>query len=480
MCKILRVSLTALTILGLATCGYGASRKPVKAKAVPVKAAVAKAPTGPKVLSIVAGQPFEAVPSTGSSKLSVALCAEETAPATFGVRYNKALTGVSVGAGDLAGPGKITKDNVVVKLVRGDDLVSAEGVDIGPVPVQMWVDVTAPKNTKPGVYKGCIGFSAQGKQIDVEPIEVTVRPIRLIGSSKQYALYTCVGPSGQGAECLASDDYTRFLNGAAKIGFRAVAVNADPTKIGDALNACASAGLLGAVPVVSFARGCGVPTPEDAKAVEAARKTAGLGSVFCFCASEPANEDEVHAAVEKAHVFRQVGLQVGATVADDATAQELLPVVDGLNYRYDMSYVQALINGGSTRTGKWEWYWWDARQSVADNRIRSGVALWRSGLYGCMPVWAPSSTDDKVASLDSLQCEALREGLNDTRYITSYMKALRELKDKKREKDKEYIASTEAYLAAYMSKPLDKITAADMRAFRGKMAEFSAKLGAML
>ena len=95
-----------------------------------------------------------------------------------------------------------------------------------------------------------------------------------------------------------------------------------------------------------------------------------------------------------------------------------------------------------------------------------------------MPVL--TANRDGRASLDSLQCEALREGLNDTRYITTYMKALRELKDKKRQGDKDYIASTEAYLSAFMSKPLGSITTADLRGFRAKMAEFSAKLAAML
>jgi hypothetical protein len=92
----------------------------------------------------------------------------------------------------------------------------------------------------------------------------------------------------------------------------------------------------------------------------------------------------------------------------------------------------------------------------------------------------PANDDDRAESLDSVLCEALREGVNDTRYITTYMKALRELKDKKRDKDKDYIAATESYLSRFMSKPLDKLTPADLRAFRAKMAEFSVKLISML
>ena len=168
------------------------------------------------------------------------------------------------------------------------------------------------------------------------------------------------------------------------------------------------------------------------------------------------------------------------TVSDDAAIQRLMPYVDGINYKYDMPYVQALVAGGTDRTNKWEWYWWDARESVVNNRIYSGIALWKSGLYGCMPFWMPKEGENGSASLDSLLGEALREGINDTRYITTYMKALRELKDKKRVQDKAYIETTEAYLAAFLAKPSEKLTPAELRAFRAKMAEFSIKLAAML
>ena len=76
--------------------------------------------------------------------------------------------------------------------------------------------------------------------------------------------------------------------------------------------------------------------------------------------------------------------------------------------------------------------------------------------------------------------EALREGIDDTRYMTTYMKALRELKDLKRAKDKEFIAATEGYLASFMAQPLDQITPAKLRELKSKMAEYSLKLAARM
>lgn len=469
MYKIMRAALTVIVAVALvATLGYGAAKKP------------SKAPSYPKLLKVVAGQPFEVAPATGSALPSITMCAEETEPATFTARYGKALTGVRAVAGDFVGPGKIGRENVSVRLVRGEDLVSAESVDIGPEAAQFWVDVTAPKGTKPGVYRGNVGFSAEGKLIDAVPIEVNVRALRLIGSSKQYALYTSLGPGAPGESELSLEAYASFLGAVAKLGFRAVAVNAAPSKIGEALNACAGAGLTGGAPVLTFASGASIPAVDDIRAVESARVASGIPTLYYFCANDPKDESELAAALDRSSMLHRPGSHVAATVSDTAAAQKLLPVLDGMNYRIDMPYVQALINGGTTRTDKWEWYWWDARQSVKENRIDAGIALWRSGLYGCMPFWMPKDATDRAENLDSLLCEALREGVDDTRYITTYMKALRELKDMKREKDKYYIATTEAYLAAFLAKPLDKLTPADLRAFRGKMADFSAKLASML
>jgi len=499
MYKLLRLSLTVIVAIALvAALGYCAPKKPSKVPATKLKArkvtvpkvtapklkatkvTAPKMPLYPKVLRVVAGQPFEVAPATGSAMPSITMCAEETEPATFTVRYGKALTGVRVVAGDFVGPGKIGRESVSVRLVRGEDLVSAESMDIGPEAAQLWVDVIAPKGTKPGVYRGNVAFYVQDKLMDAVPIEVNVRALRLIGSSKQYALYTSLGPGEPGESELSPEAYASFLCAVAKMGFRAVSVSAAPSKIGDALNACAGAGLMGGAPVLTFASRVLVPSVEDVRAMESARKAAGIPTLYYFCASNPKDESEVTAALDRSNILHRPGGEVAATVSDDATAQKLLPVLDGVNYRIDMPYVQALINGGKNRTDRWEWYWWDARQSVNENRIDAGIALWRSGLYGCMPFWMPNDSGDRVDNLDSLLCEALREGVDDTRYITTYMKALRELKDKKRENDKYYIASTEAYLSAFMARPLDKLTPADLRAFRGKMAEFSAKLAAML
>ncbi len=480
--KILRVSLTAVAVILLATvaCESAAKKPAPKKPAAKPAAKPAPAVAAPKLVTVVGGQPFETIPASGSSKVSVTLCPEENAAVTFTVRSSKPLNGVMAAASEFVGPGKIPKPNITVRMVSGQDLLSCASIDVGSTPIQLWVNITAPKGTKPGKYTGSVAFLSQNKAMDRVPIEVQVLNLRLIGSSKQYAIYTSLGPGAGGSSEMSGPDYSKFLASAARLGFRAVSVNAEQSRMGEAFAACASAGLSGTAPVLCFALAPAEVSLDQMKAVEELRKSCGMGQLYCFCAHNPATDADTEAAVERARLLRQARHQVGVTVSDDAAIQRLMPYVDGINYKYDMPYVQALVAGGTDRTNKWEWYWWDARESVVNNRIYSGIALWKSGLYGCMPFWMPKEGENGSASLDSLLGEALREGINDTRYITTYMKALRELKDKKRVQDKAYIETTEAYLAAFLAKPSEKLTPAELRAFRAKMAEFSIKLAAML
>jgi len=168
-------------------------------------------------------------------------------------------------------------------------------------------------------------------------------------------------------------------------------------------------------------------------------------------------------------------------IADETALATLKSDVDGVNFHVDLPYVQSLMRCEASRTSsEWEWLWWDARKSATDNRLYAGVGLWKTGLDGCMPAWMPVEGKAALDGASSLQAEALREGIDDTRYLTTFMKALRELKDKKREQDKDFISATENYVANFMKKPLDQVTVGSLCELRSKLAEYSMKLESML
>lgn len=451
-------------------------------------AAVSKAsvPVGPKQLTVVAGRPFDPIPSSGPAKISVVLCPEETEPATFSVRYSKPLSAVRVAAvGDFVGPGTIGRLNFEVSRVSGERLINQVSdstgavfteADIGPAPVQFWVNVTVPRRTPPGLYKGAIGFYYQNKTFDVASMEVQVLPLRLIGSSKQYSVYTEYGPGGTGRAALDGDAYRRFLDSFRKLQFRSVSVNVASADAANTMTVYKAIGLAEPMPVSSYAFGRCVDTQEVAT-VEAGRRASGINKAVYFCADNPTTDEQIEAALALAAIVRQAGGKTIARLSDERALEQLEPALDELCYWVGMPRVQSLIDGSSKPTGwKWQWYWWDARKSVMDNRLYAGLGLWKSGLYGAVAVWMPEEDKAPTDGLNGMLGEALREGIDDTRYLTTYMKALRELKDLKRAKDNDYIAATENYVANFLSRPLDKMTPADLAAFRAKVAEFSMAL----
>lgn len=465
------------------------AKKPAAPKAAP-KAAVKKvaAALRPKVLTVVAGRPFEAVTSSGSSAVSITMCPEETEPATFTVRYGKPLANVKVSAqGDLVGPGKIARSNVAVSRVAdGVNLITtgndSDGTayteaNISSSPTQMWVDVTVPARTKPGTYKGAVAFTSKGKTIDIVPIEVKVLALRLVLSSKQYAVYTSYGPAGEGASQLAGPDYQRFLSSWAKCGFRGVTINAGPNEIADALYAYTVAGLSSPARLVTYAFNSRIPTVDELQVIENAKKSSTISAIHYFSLDNPSTAGEAGTAQLQLNVMHSIRGFTVSRVSDQATLDQIEPLLDGIDYAIDMPGVQSLINGNAKRTSpKMDWLWWDAKKSVWDNRINAGIALWRAGLYGALPLWMPDEGSAPAEGVNSILSEAMREGIDDTRYITTYSKSMRELKDLKRPKDKDYIQSSEDYLNAFMSKPLSQVSAASLMEFRAKMVSFTTGL----
>jgi hypothetical protein len=87
----------------------------------------------------------------------------------------------------------------------------------------------------------------------------------------------------------------------------------------------------------------------------------------------------------------------------------------------------------------------------------------------------------------TVRWEALREGIDDTRYITTLMSALREVKDalkvrgtKNAALAQKTVEGAEAYLSASLAKPLKDLSNRECQEIRLKLAQYTIKLRAML
>ena len=71
---------------------------------------------------------------------------------------------------------------------------------------------------------------------------------------------------------------------------------------------------------------------------------------------------------------------------------------------------------------------------------------------------------------------AVREGVDDTRYLTMFMRYLREVKDLKRAKDADYLESCEAYVNNFLAKDVTAVTYDQLEAFRAKLESMTLDL----
>ncbi len=219
--------------------------------------------------------------------------------------------------------------------------------------------------------------------------------------------------------------------------------------------------------------------------IENIRKSAGIGSIKYLIPGEMEEGTASKAILDKAAEIRSArGAVMICQTTNEPLPEDYINVADELCYPLDSDYVQSLIKGQSKprMSRKWEWYWWNAfDSSPIANRLNSGLLLWKSGLYGAIINWHPASENiDPVAMTKSLTALAIREGIDDTRYLTSFMKVLREVKDLKRPKDKMLLDEAEGYLNSVLASPLHKATPAQLREIRSKIAAYAIKLESLL
>jgi len=129
--------------------------------------------------------------------------------------------------------------------------------------------------------------------------------------------------------------------------------------------------------------------------------------------------------------------------------------------------------------------------------------LWKANLYGAFvgdyeTAYSTDPFDDSIQPsgknaafrpqmltypvqdglISTVQWEAIREGVTDVRYLTTYFAALRECKDNHVAGD--LVKSSAADVAAFLAKPLDQLSDADLQAGRFMIATYAAKLRGIL
>jgi hypothetical protein len=131
---------------------------------------------------------------------------------------------------------------------------------------------------------------------------------------------------------------------------------------------------------------------------------------------------------------------------------------------------------GTAGTGTPGWWHWDAGTATAlENRLRCGALLWRSGLSGALVEIGP----DAPASPDwPLRWEGVRQGVLDSRYLTTFFSLLRQLKDKDRTSP--VPAQAEVAVAATLNGVMEHPSPEAVDRFRSLVVAWILKLGRMV
>lgn len=371
---------------------------------------------------------------------------------------------------------------------------------------QFWITVSVPRNTVAGHYIGNFLVSGKGLTAPVPVrMDLNVLPLRLLNPAKQYAINLRSRldpapsplPSADG-RALATDFVSKDildvqLADIAAHGFRYVTLYDSPTTLADAVAERKRLGF--GEPFVY--RG---DAPTDA--VEAARKAAGLSPFVYYQDPTPLADTQTRVAA-----LSKAGINTAAYIGGAEGVKALQDSVSLALDNRDMPYAQDLIRTKGKRTFQtrdW-WYWPAATEAPHTNRLDAGYLLWRANLYGAfVPEYqAAFGTDPYDESgagaspllsafrpqmltypvqggvLDTLQWEALREGVNDVRYLTTMFLALGDCRHVYNIA-KPLTDTAETYINTFLDKPLALLTDGDYDKARAQIAQYAVQLNAQI
>lgn len=411
-----------------------------------------------------------------AAKLAINAAADEREPGSFTLQSAAPLSGVTLKlAGDLvSGKNRIPARSAAISAVEGSSLVALQAFDLKPgVSRRFWIAVEVPARTAPGTYTGAVLAVAGGKPVGKLPVEVNVLPIRLLKSSKQYGVV--FRQAGN-----IDEPYKSMLAGLKSSGLFMVSSAAPAESAADDLNAIASAGFRASLLYTGA-----LQDSSEVAATASCARAAGIQRVFYCAGLEPSAPEEVEAARARAGVIKQAGGLPFAVVGDAAAFDQVAPSLNGVVCHASLPYPQALLAGQNRNASRYEWWYWNVNGSPRENRLYAGWLLWKSKLDGAVAVLTDPS--DCRSFVSTLQWEAFREGMDDTRYATTLMAASREVKDalkagttKNAARARKVSDDTDAFLAAAFAKPLNSLSDADYQAMRLKMANFAIELRKLL
>ncbi len=402
-------------------------------------------------------------------------------------------------------PELLVKDDRLA-LTGAAPAVRLAGAPVTDIPAdttkQFWVTVTVPRGTFPTRYTGTLKVTGTGLAPAVTvPIDITVMPLRLLSPAKQYAINlrsrldpapADTLPSADGRDLVtdfvSKDTLDKQLADIYAHGVRIPTLYDSPQTLAQAVTEYRQYAM--GEPYVY--RGA-----DDPAAIEAARKQTPAGPFFFYDDDSP-----LSAAGPRLSALTTNKLQPTTFLTRPEDYDAIGSSLGLAIYSLGSPYAQKMVQTKGLRTaGTRDWWYWPAsNENPLQNRLDSGYLLWRANLYGAfLPAYqAPFGTDpyDETSQgapaflaayrpqmltypaqdgvIDTLQWEAVREGITDVRYLTTLYTALRECKDAHIQKP--LVAEAEAYAKTFLGNPLVGRPESDLDTARTRIATYALQL----
>lgn len=314
---------------------------------------------------------------------------------------------------------------------------------------QFWVTVKVPQDAPPGDYQGGIYIeSLDSGMREILGIQLKVLPIRLQEPPQDRIIYYrgSLDPA-HGGDFVGEDRFTKELKDIRDHGFTGVTLyDSQERYVRRAVELTASAAFPGPIIFIE-------PNPtflEIAKAYS-------IPALF-YGVDEPNDPERIKAHLEKVARIRSSGGKVVVAINRSwalrlADLKGLNDPLDAVNFALTPDFLQWVHAGGLAKDRQRfakSWYYWQIMMEKPGlHRLLSGFFLWRSRLDGIFPYvyqhlmppyspfddFAPWVGDYRVhmvtypsadGPIPTLQWEALREGINDLRYLTTLENLIQE------------------------------------------------------
>lgn len=321
---------------------------------------------------------------------------------------------------------------------------------------QFWITVRIPKDMPKGIYKGNLLIISKGETIRILPFEVEVLPFMLPQPEKIYTIY--FKPVG-GINHQPKEMYMKLLRDIKEHGFEGVTIwESDIKNVEEAFRRIKEVGLRG--PVIQMVTYLTDDYSKlDLMPYVVLAKKYGYEQFF-YGQDEPFGKEKMNAHILKSYKIHGSGGKVVTAITRELSDKLLdrnnniyKNITDKMFEPLDWANLNLrknpFINGKRHKKETYYWQIWTEIPII--HRLYSGFFLWKSQMDGIFPYGycyeaiypeSPYKSDKRFAPyagkyfkyfnvtypskegpVPTLQWEAIREGIDDVRYLTK----LREL-----------------------------------------------------